>query len=280
MFNEGTTKASPIDLDKVTVTKQMDETPWADPALGLGSHDRLRLVDGLWLSEKHIRAANTLLKSAYPNQAGLFDTVNLLQTASHSATYDSSLFVQILHINSCHWVCVSNNNCAPATVDVFDSMLSVSSKVLEKQVAAVARCREQELTIRYIDVQQQEGGEECGLFAVAFARHLCSGGDPHTLALEQAAMCDHFAQCLEDGELLPFPHAHTGRLLGRRRRRLERIKVYCMCRLPWDKHDTARGNLAQCRLCKEWFHQQCAAISETVFLDTTVGWQCSSCTTL
>ena len=57
------------------------------------------------------------------------------------------------------------------TVDVFDSMLSVSSKVLEKQVAAVARCREQELTICYIDVQQQEGGDDCGLFAVAFARH-------------------------------------------------------------------------------------------------------------
>ena len=60
----------------------------------------------------------------------------------------------------------------------------------------------------------------------------------------------------------------TPRRFGRRRvKKVQKVTVYCQCRLPWDRHDTSLGSLAQCRACKEWFHQSCATIPQDAFID-------------
>ena len=50
-------------------------------------------------------------------------------------------------------------------------------------------------------VQQQVGGKDCGLFAVAFATELANGGDPVKVQYDQCAMREHYYSCLEGGEL-------------------------------------------------------------------------------
>ena len=58
------------------------------------------------------------------------------------------------------------------------------------------------------------------------------------------------------------------RRFGRRRvKKVQKVAVYCQCRLPWDRHDTSLGSLAQCRACKEWFHQSCESIPQDAFIE-------------
>ena len=45
--------------------------------LGLNEFDKRELVDGDWLTDKHINAVNTLLRKQHPTQAGLQDPVLL-----------------------------------------------------------------------------------------------------------------------------------------------------------------------------------------------------------
>ena len=89
-----------------------------------------------------------------------------------------------------HWVCFSSINCPPGVVDVYDNApySSSTSKVLLKQVAAVAKCQDNTLEDRFIDVQVQEGTNDYGLFAIAFATALCKGVDPYSLSLDQKSI--------------------------------------------------------------------------------------------
>ncbi len=76
------------------------------------------LKRGEWLTDKHINAASVLIKEEFPKQLGLQDTL-LLQ---HFDQYESedSQFVQIVHVNGNHWLCVSNKFCPAGTVDIYD----------------------------------------------------------------------------------------------------------------------------------------------------------------
>ena len=77
---------------------------------------------------------------------------------------------------------------------------------------------------------------------------------------------------------LPFPLSSQPRRFRRRRvRKVQKVPVYCHCRLPWDRRDTSHGSLAQCRKCKEWFHEDCANIPQDVFVDRTFLWCCRDC---
>ena len=86
--------------------------------------------------------------------------------------------------------------------------------MLFKQAARLAHCPGKELTVRFIDVQSQNGAVDCGVFAIAFATALCNGVDPHSLSLEQKEMREHLVNCYEEGEMLPFPLAATPRQFG------------------------------------------------------------------
>ena len=71
--------------------------------LGLIEDDRTILVDGEWLTDNHINAAQSLLKHFYPLQNG----PNCLKERFvwPSIPYD---FVQFIHVGDSHWACMSN----------------------------------------------------------------------------------------------------------------------------------------------------------------------------
>ena len=82
-------------------------------------------------------------------------------------------FIQIVHVDANHWVCISNINCPPNTCNVYDSMSPKYSMTLMTQVAAIMKCSEDCFTMRHIEVQIQHGSSDCGLFAIAFTTLLC-----------------------------------------------------------------------------------------------------------
>ena len=184
-----------------------------------------------WLSNRHISAVNTLLRQQYPGQNGLQDTLELsneVEIQQRKLCPDS----QSMHVSQNHWVCVSSILSPPDIVEVFDSLPATFSSTLKRQVAAVLRCRGPQFTLCYIDVQHQNGADDCTLFAVAFAEALCAGKDLHLLTFVQLLMRQHLQFCLDQGTVTNFPAATTPRRLHRRRVKMSRnVCVYCKCRL-------------------------------------------------
>ena len=74
--------------------------------LCLTDPDRESLVNGEWLNDKHVNAANELLQIKYPTVNGLQDPLVL----AYNCTYHSGSqrFVQIINIAQSHWICASN----------------------------------------------------------------------------------------------------------------------------------------------------------------------------
>ena len=251
-------------------------TYWV-PDLDLTQDDQQALEGDHWLSNRHISAVNTLLRQQHPGQNGLQDTLELSKNLKWRS--NSVDFVQIVHVSQNHWVCVSNILSPPDIVEVFDSLPATFSSTLKRQVAAVLRCRGPQFTLCYIDVQHQNGADDCALFAVAFAEALCAGKDPHLLTFDQLQMRQHLQFCLEQGTVTNFPAATTPRRLHRTRVKVSRnVRVYCKCRLPWDRQSCQElGSLVQCSECKEWYHQFCLDVPELVFQERTSVWSCDNC---
>lgn len=214
---------------------------------------------------------NILLRKQFPAQNGLQDTLELSKKLQWRSS--STDFVQIIHVSQNHWVCVSNCLTPPGVVEVYDSLPATFNATLLKQIAAIVRCEGEKFSVRIVDVQHQSGRDDCALFAIAFAYALCTGKDPHLLSLNQKQMRPHLQLCLERGVISMFPEDEPRSKHVSRMKMSRNVFVYCSCRLLWDKSD----KMVQCSNCREWFHQSCLNIPNTVFVDPTYIWSCDQC---
>ena len=245
-------------------------------SLALTNVDRRQLLSGGWLTANHISAAHLLLKHAFPKQNGLCDT-NYLQEKFIWPSSNQA-FVQIIYVSSNHWACLSNVFCEREnTIDLYDSVhCDVSSTIME-QAAIILHCQAPSFTIRVVNVQQQEGGDSSGLFAIAIAYDLCNRQDPFVSTYNESKLRPHLQRCFQQETISQFPRGNPYR--RRRKRILNEISVdvFCSCRYP-DSDDvtTYLGNMACCSACDEWFHEDCEEIPHNVFTEA-VDWVCSSC---
>ena len=169
---------------------------------------------------------------------------------------------------------------SPGVVEVFDSLpaYSTSSSGLKRQVAAILQTSEKSFDLYHVDVQRQVGGSDCCLFAIAFAASLCERKDPHTERYAQTDMRPHLARCFEEKTITTFPSGDGRRRLARHRIiNRKKVDVFCICRLPWDKHDGKRGPLVQCITCREWYHQKCSNIDQDIINQPSARFTCSTC---
>ena len=210
------------------------------PKLNLNASNRRILSSGQWLTDKHVRAALMCLAKQFPSINGLQDTLLLYEFQQYNSTTEN--MIQIINVNQNHWVCLSTINASAGVIDVFDSMPSLSrtSMSLQYQAAAILKTAEKEFTLRFIDVQRQNGTDDCALFALAFAVALCNGRDPHSSRFMQPLMRSHLEACLENENLSEFPSSYRrpkkNHILA-----TSSIQVYCTCHLPWNKYDNKRG---------------------------------------
>ena len=246
--------------------------------LALTSIDKRQLYNGDWLTDTHILALNKLLAAKFPEQEGLQDPLMLSKCLRYSS--GNQCFVQIVHVAGNHWVCVSNKLSSFGVVEVYDSIphYSTNSSCLRRQVAAILKTHTSSFKLRHVDVQRQVGSSDCALFSLAFATALCMGEDPHATSFIQAALRPHLGMCFESQKILGFPTPVWSRRLGRNRvLHEEKVEIYCVCRLPWDRHDLKRGALVHCTQCKEWYHMFCMDISQDVIDNPTSGYTCKLC---
>ena len=119
----------------------------------LKAEDKEILESGGWLNDRHIGAAQNLLKKQYP-------LINRLQNPVLGSRLMFSVMpsdgIQIInHLN--HWTCISTIGCQPGHVDVYDSLYSTLSPSAVQQVCNLLHTKEAKLTVRMRDVQIQSG---------------------------------------------------------------------------------------------------------------------------
>ena len=247
--------------------------------LNLSLEDRNLLEHGDWLNDKHIRSVNELLQRQFPSQNGLQDSLVLFNLLSYSSGVEK--FVQIINIACNHWLCISNKLSPSGTIiEVYDSLPSYSTNSLQlcNQAAAILKTSYSSFQIKHVDVQRQSGGSDCALFAIAFATTLCMDDDPHTSSYNQSAMRSHLMNCFNRQQMSLFPAADRQQRSHRQRFiSTQTVPVYCVCRLPWNKHDFKRGPLVCCSVCGEWFHHMCLGIDQKIFNDQSSIFICKVC---
>ena len=64
-----------------------------------------------------------------------------------------------------------------------------------------------------VPVHQQEGSEDCGVFAIAFAVELVFGGDPRAVIQRQESMRSHLESYLSEGNFHLSPVADVEKYL-------------------------------------------------------------------
>jgi hypothetical protein len=86
-----------------------------------------------WLNDKHIAAAQYLLKRQHPHIAGMQEpTLQLTRTFD---IHGERQFIQILNSSRSHWITVSTVSCQPDVIRVYDSMLSRLNPSLKRTIA-------------------------------------------------------------------------------------------------------------------------------------------------
>ena len=259
------------DLTKLNLKSSKKDQPekwkYCSGVLLYSKHKRILTSRSLWLDDELINAAQSLLKKQHPLISGLQPPALSSQLAM---VPPDSEFVQVVNVCNNHWLALSTVGCKQSTIKVFDSLQGGGlPKHTMKLVADLMQCQDKQITLEFVDVQEQRGSSDCGLFAIAFITSVCCGVDPATLNYNQKAMRQHLLECIENDQMKPFPSEQ-----GRKPKpsETECLKVYCTCRLPY--HGSP---MVECSNCKEWYHVSCIDIPRKYLVDCTLDWFCTTC---
>ena len=79
-----------------------------------------------------------------------------------------------MYTYGCQWNTVSTVGCPPASIKVYDSAHGNLSLSTKKVITDLMLTEATAISVYYFDVQQQSGGNDCALFALAFVADLCT----------------------------------------------------------------------------------------------------------
>ena len=174
------------------------------------------------------------------------------------------------------YVVACNHKCRRGEVEIFDSLMQTEvSTTVRRQLATMLHTLRPRMTMTKVCVQQQTGGSDCGLFAIAFAVALVHGQDPATLTFNQGAMREHLRLCLLRQQMKPFPT--TRKLKFKKNRVVGRDieSIYCLCRGIWV---IGEDDMYQCSVCAQWYHESCM-LSLSLANVFNHAWVCALCST-
>ena len=242
-------------------------------------NDKFSLSSGQWLSDSHIDATNIILKE-------LFSNINGFQSPLLAPVYDNKskswvitsktfhkqngISAQIHYNCRHHWLASVLTD--SSNLFVLDSMIegrniSASTEIQLAQIYSVDNF--------YLpEINQQQSGTECGLFAVANVVEFCHNPKSFIADLEASKISwsfnenllrDHFISCLQNSKFTPFPKLVSNSNSPFQLRK-EKIIRYC-CGLP-----ECFSDMIECESCHKWYHICCI---EYDLGDAT--WYCNKC---
>ena len=249
-----------------------DGSTWIrDPYLHVS--DKVWIESHGWLNCRVIDASQQLLKK-HPS---LSEPLSGLQTPQNGKRYKfkkvSGHFIQILNVMcGSHWITVSNVNCEPNTVNVYDSAYAYIDSDTKLQICSLLRPICDVLKLRMPNIQRQPNSFDCGVFAIATATELALGKDPLLCYWDTTQMRCHLIRCIEQGTMESFPQKKHRRIpLGNQYKKTMSTKIYCVCRMP---NQTSKA-MIKCDSCGKWMHKECMGLDQMALVEDV--WYCNSC---
>ena len=86
-------------------------------------------------------------------------------------------FVQVINMNSYHWVAISTFGVSAGCIQWLDCMHSSPSDESKEVIAGMMQCPKSELVYSKTNVQRQRGSSDCVVFALALITEVCFGLD-------------------------------------------------------------------------------------------------------
>ena len=152
-------------------------------------------------------------------------------------------FVQILHTGIGHWVTVSTIGMVHPTVRVYNSLYTSAGTTLQSQIACIVATKEAEITLKFMDVPMQSGASDCGVYAIAFATALAQGKHPECYGFSQHKMRAHLRRYLIGGRMEMFPYTEVCMCDAGEVRTVQKVSIYCLCRMPEQPEEKNSGML-------------------------------------
>ena len=193
------------------------------------------LSNSSMLSDRLIKCLQDYIRKNNPAINGLQDPI-LGQNLSFQPM--NKPMVQVIHNGKAHWLTISTYGCDVGEIFLLDSMFhDYLTAQTKKQICAIMKCESAEIRVKVVSTQQQRGGIDCGLFAIAFAQYISFHGRNPAVFFDQSKMRNHVLKCLKDDQLAPFPTLVDGSSILKSRPKEFLLKVFCTCRSIWLSSD-------------------------------------------
>ena len=132
----------------------------------------------------------------------------------------------VVNVKNMHWILLTNINPLDAGFKqileqewfVYDSLNNINNCMATSQILKLFYPELNFLKINMVQVEPQEGSNECGLFTIAYAQLLANGKDPYNYKFDQRLMrvaynsfikygfsYDFYAEVLSDKQKVIFP---------------------------------------------------------------------------
>ena len=152
-------------------------------------------------------------------------------------------------------------------IHVYDSMYATVGTYTKKQIASIVSSSEKEIKLKMMNVQKQNGGCDCGLFAIVFPSALANGIQPGHCFFNQDTMRRHLYKCLTEGKMLMFPQKQR----RTSRKSEDSIELFCICHMP------EIPPMVECSQCSNWYHVSCVSVPQEALDDSSIEWICQNC---
>ena len=144
---------------------------------------------------------------------------------------------------------------------------------IEKAVCELISPKSSSIIMDVADVEQQKGGNDCGLFAITYAALLSKRKDPTMFDFQQCKMRSSLLQSFAGKDISIFMEQpiKLTHITAPSEVQTWNCRIYCHCKMPHD------GKLmVKCTACDAWLHGICESqIGNNNFSDSQ--WTCSSC---
>ena len=236
-------------------------------------YEMIQIVErsGAWLTDDVINHSQSLLHNQFSGLDG-FQDMGVVTAAVFVGTPVGN-YIQILNVHRNHWITVSNINCFDGEINIYDSMAPGLDYNAKRSIAWMMYHPGPYITLQWPQIHKQDGGDDCGLFAIANATALCYGFDPTQFSWQQGAMRAHLKTCINDGRMTMFPCKRKRR--GGSVAKTQKMKLFCHCRQP----EVGQTPMIQCCTCKSWYHGSCDNVPDIAWTDDDYRFVCTKCST-